>query len=80
MTQILEAVFEEGKFKPVDNGSLPFSEGQRVRLTVEAAAESEDDPIELASKVYEDLSTEDIDQVERIALDRGNFFHRPSDL
>ena len=79
MTQTLEAVFEEGKFKPVDNGSLPFSEGQRVRLTVETPAESADDPIELASKVYDDLSDEDIDQVERIALDRDNFFHRPSD-
>jgi hypothetical protein len=26
MTQILEAVFEDGSFKPVNNGSLPFSE------------------------------------------------------
>jgi predicted DNA-binding antitoxin AbrB/MazE fold protein len=34
MTQTLDAVFEDGSFKPLNNGSLPFAEGQRVRLTV----------------------------------------------
>lgn len=79
MTQTLEAVFEDGSFKPVDNGSLPFSEGQRVKLTVEVPSGTQGDLLELAGKVYEGLSDKDIDEVERIALDRGSFFHdRPA--
>jgi predicted DNA-binding antitoxin AbrB/MazE fold protein len=79
MTQTLEAVFEDGSFKPVDNGSLPFSEGQRVKLTVEVPIETQDDLLGLAGQVYEGLSDKDIDEVERIALDRGSFFHdRPA--
>jgi predicted DNA-binding antitoxin AbrB/MazE fold protein len=79
MTQTLEAVFEDGTFKPVDNGSLPFSEGQRVKLTVEVPTETQGDLLSMAGKVYEGLSDKDIDEVERIALDRGSFFHdRPA--
>jgi predicted DNA-binding antitoxin AbrB/MazE fold protein len=79
MTQTLEAVFEDGSFKPVDNGALPFSEGQRVKLTVEVPAETQDDLLGLAGQVYEGLSDKDIDEVESIALDRSSFFHdRPT--
>jgi len=79
MNQTLDAVFEDGTFKPVDNGSLPFSEGQRVKLTVEVPAEKQEDVLRLAGQVYEGLSDKDIDEVESIALDRGSFFHdRPT--
>lgn len=79
MAQILNAVFKDGSFKPVDNGSLLFSEGQRVRLTVEVPLETQDDLIELAGQVLEGLADKDVDEVERIALDRGDFFHeRPA--
>lgn len=79
MTQTLNAVFEDGAFKPLDNGSLPFSEGQRVKLTVEVPTETRDDLLGLAGQVYEGLSDKDIDEVEGIALDRGTFFHdRPT--
>ena len=79
MSQTLDAVFEDGSFKPVDNGSLPFSEGQRVKLTVEVPPETDDNLIELAGQVYEGLSEEDIGEIEKLALDRGSFFHdRPS--
>ena len=79
MNQTLDAVFEDGTFKPVDNGSLPFSEGQRVKLTVEVPAEEQEDVLGLAGQVYEGLSEKDIDEVESITLDRGNFFHgRPN--
>ena len=74
MTQTLDAVFQDGSFKPLDNGSLPFSEGQRVKLTVEFPSETEDNLVELAAQVYEGLSEEDIGEIERLALDRGNFF------
>ena len=75
ITQTLDAVFQDGSFKPLDNGSLPFSEGQRVRLTVEVPSETEDNLVELAGQVYEDLSEEDIGEIERLALDGDNSFH-----
>ena len=46
MSQTLDAVFEDGSFKPVDNGSLPFSEGQRVKLTYEGLSEEDIGEIE----------------------------------
>ena len=75
MTQTLDAVFQDGSFKPLDNGSLPFSEGQRVKLTVEVPFGTGDNLVELAGQVYEGLSEEDIGEIERLAFDRGNFFH-----
>ena len=75
MTQTLDAVFEDGSFKRVNGGSLPFSEGQRVKLTVEVPPETRDDLLGLAEQVYEGLSEKDIDEVESIALDRSSFFH-----
>ena len=79
MTQTLNAVFEDGSFKPVDNGSLPFVEGQRVKLTVEVPVETQGDLLGLAGQVYEGLSERDIEEVESIAFDRSSFFHdRPT--
>ncbi|MEK6336418.1 MAG: antitoxin AF2212-like protein [Acidobacteriota bacterium] len=75
MTQTLDAIFKDGTFKPLDNGSLPFSEGQRVKLTVEVPTEKRDDLLGLAGEVYEGLSDKDIEEVESIALKRGSFFH-----
>jgi predicted DNA-binding antitoxin AbrB/MazE fold protein len=79
MPETLEAIFEDGHFRPVDNGSLPFSEGQRVTLTVEVPTQTQDNLLMLAGKVYEGLSDKEIDEVEHIALDRASFFHdRPA--
>ncbi len=77
MTQTLDAVFKDGSFKPLNNGSLPFSEGQRVKLTVETPAETQDDLIELAAQVYVGLTEEEVSEVERLALDRRSFFDKP---
>ena len=78
MSQTLDAVFEDDIFKLLDNGSLPFSEGQRVKLTVETPAETQDDLIELAAQVYDGLTKEEVNEVERLALDRSSFFDRPT--
>ncbi len=72
MTQTCEAVYENGFFRPIEPTPEGLGEGQRVRLVVETR--SPDDILELAAKVYEGLSPEDIDEIERIALDRSNFF------
>lgn len=73
MRQTMAAVFVNGVFKPLNTPEL--SEGQYVRLEIETPRqESPDDLLELAAKVYEGLSDEEIDAVERIANDRGGFF------
>lgn len=74
MRQTIDAVFDNGSFKPVDSHPLPFSQGQRVKLIVETPSESQMDLIELAAQVYDGLSEEQIDEVEQIALDRSDFF------
>jgi predicted DNA-binding antitoxin AbrB/MazE fold protein len=78
MTQTLDAVFTDGSFKPLNNGSLPFAEGQRVKLTVETPAEAHDDLIELVAQIYDGLTEEDVNEIERLALDRRGFFDRPT--
>jgi len=74
MTQTLDAVFKDGSFKPLNNGSLPFAEGQRVKLTVETPTETQGDLIKLAAQVYDGLTEEEVNEVERLALDRSSFF------
>jgi predicted DNA-binding antitoxin AbrB/MazE fold protein len=71
MVKTCEAVFENGVFRPL---AVPcdITEGQRVRLTVEV--ETPDDVLALAAKVYEGLSGEEIDEIERVALVRRDFF------
>ena len=73
MKQTIDAIFEDGAFKPVDPIDLAVSEGQRVRLTVETPELSQA-VLELATHVYEGLSDAEIDAIEEIALDRSLFF------
>ena len=77
MRQTLAAVYEDGVFRPLNRPKL--SDGQHVQLIVEMASEpSPDDILALAAKVYEDLSDEQIREIEQIALDRRDFFSRAS--
>lgn len=78
MRQTLDAVFEDGAFRPLGSARLGLSPGQRVRLIVESPVETEEELIELAAQVYDGLSNEQLDEVERIALHRSNFFGRRS--
>lgn len=73
MTQTLEAVFENGKFRLLEKPAVPLRDGQRVRLTVETEA-TPGDVLALAEQVYAGLSDGEVDGVERIALDRSSFF------
>ena len=70
MKQTIEAVFEDGRFTPVDGQPLQISDGQHVKLTIEDDASL----IELATRVYEGLSDKEISAIEEIASDRGDFF------
>ena len=75
MTQVLDAVYEHGVFRPITLPGPPLIEGQHVRITVET--DTPEDILGLAAKVYEGLSEQDVNDVERIALDRSAFFTEP---
>jgi predicted DNA-binding antitoxin AbrB/MazE fold protein len=74
MTQTIEAIYQNGMFKPLNPVSEEISEGEKVEITINDKKLSPEEMLELASQVYEGLSEEDIDEIEKIALDRSNFF------
>ena len=74
MIQTIEANYQGGIFKPTKPVAKDFLEGETVELMIKDKKLSRDEMLELAGKVYEGLSEEDIDEIERIALDRSNFF------
>ena len=72
MKGTVEAVFQDGVFRPVQPPDL--SEGDRVRLTIERVTQATPDEIlELARQVYEGLSQADIDEIEHLARHRPMF-------
>ena len=74
MTQTIEAIYQNGMFKPLNPVSEEIAEGKKVEITINDKKLSPEEMLELASQVYEGLSEEDIDEIEKIALDRSNFF------
>jgi predicted DNA-binding antitoxin AbrB/MazE fold protein len=75
MHQIIEAIYENGAFKPVEPDKISITEGQRVRLVL--ADKELPESLRLALQVYEGLSQQDMDDIEQIALNRNHFFERP---
>ncbi len=75
MTKNLDAIYENGAFRPIGDAEITLSDGTRVRLTVEPVLlDSGRNVLDLAAKVYAGLSDEDVADIERIATDRTNFF------
>lgn len=75
MTETLDAIFEDNSFRLLRRPSVPFREGQRVRLVVETE-ESPEAILDLAAGVYEGLSDQDVTDIEQIALNRRDLFDR----
>ena len=82
MMQTVDAVFENGVLRPLSE--LPLTHGQQVRITVEPKTQrpipSVDQTarvLELARKVYEGLTAEEIDEIEK-AIQRRPFRELPS--
>ena len=71
MTQTIEAVYEGGLFRPLDPASLNIPNGQRVQMVV---IRNDEDPLKEITSVLDGLSPEEIEEFERIALDRSSFF------
>jgi len=76
MEQTVEAIFENGSFKVIDPSALHLSEGQKVKLVVEEQPKRKEGPLELLTSMYDGLSEQEIDEIERIILDRRDFFRR----
>ena len=68
MKQTIPARYEDGVFKPLVPPEL--TEGQQVTLVLLTPPSGPDKVLELATKVHEGLSREQIDEIEHIALDR----------
>jgi predicted DNA-binding antitoxin AbrB/MazE fold protein len=64
MKQAIDAIFEGGAFRPVQPVSIP--DGQHVRITVNESCDPE--TLRLATSVYAGLSEQEINEIERIAL------------
>ncbi len=71
MPRTVEAIFEEGVLKPLS--PLNISEHKRVTLIIEDKPEEPSDILSLASLVYNGLSPEDIEEIEKLALNRSHF-------
>ena len=71
MQHAIDAIFENGTFRPIHRELLAIPEGQRVRITVD---DGDPESLRLALSVYEGLSDDDIDEIEQIALERRTFF------
>lgn len=71
MARTVEAIFEEGVFKPLS--PLNISEHKRIKLIIEDESEEPSDILSLASMVYNGFSPEDIVDIEKVVLDRTRF-------
>ncbi len=72
-TETIEAVYEQGGFRPIAPVDLKLEEGQKVRIVVEPM-EKPGDILALATQVYEGLSNDQIDSIEQHTQRRKNFF------
>ena len=73
MKTTIDAVYENGVFRPLKAPGIP--QGRQVRLEVDILDDgSPDEVLALATTVLDGLSDEDIREIESISLDRGDFF------
>jgi predicted DNA-binding antitoxin AbrB/MazE fold protein len=67
------ATYKNGVFRPLDELEISLEEGEAVRLTIEALPPPQSS-LELLFHLYYGLSEEEITEIEKIILDRRNFF------
>jgi len=72
MKHAIDAIYENGTFRPIQRDAVAIADGQRVRITIDDDCEPQ--ALRLAVGVYDGLSDKEIDEIEQISLDRGNFF------
>lgn len=74
MTQTIEAVYQNGVFRPIGTISPDFVDGKAVSITINEKKLTPEEMLELAGQVYEGLSDEEIEEIESVAFDRTRFF------
>ena len=76
MKHEVDAVYENGTFRPLATDRLGLAEGQRVRILVEenSRTSTPESVLDLAAEVYAGLSDDDVSEIERIATDRSTLF------
>ena len=75
MTRTLEAIYEQGVLRPIEDPGL--AEHQRVMLELrELPSDDADRRLDAWHEVYEGLSEDQLAEVEAIALDRSNCLAR----
>jgi predicted DNA-binding antitoxin AbrB/MazE fold protein len=79
MKQFVEAIYEDGVFRPVLPLELPAGERVRVEIEVKPKADVEAMLAEF-QKVYEGFTSEEIDDLEKVILDRSSFSRRELNL
>ena len=72
MKHTINAIYENGMFRPIGITTVPFIDGQAIRITLDDEVDPE--ALRLAMNVYEGLSVTEMNEIEQIALDRGNLF------
>ncbi len=70
MNQTIEAVYEDGVFKPVNPITIEIEEGEKVKIVVKTEDHCEEASVDLAEKYFKGLSEDDIDKVITHALDQ----------
>ena len=70
MNQTIEAIYENGVFKPINEISLEIKEGEKVKIVVKTEEHFEETGISLTEKYFKGLSEDDIDKVITHALDQ----------
>ncbi len=71
MNQTIEAVFEDGVFKPINIQELTeLTEGEKVIIVVKSEHYVNETGIDLTEKYFKGLSEEDIDLVITHALEQ----------
>lgn len=70
MNQTIEAIYENGVFRPLGEISVEFKEGEKVKITVKTVDHIEENGLNLTEKYFKGLSEEDIDKVITHALDQ----------
>jgi predicted DNA-binding antitoxin AbrB/MazE fold protein len=68
--QTCDAIFKDGVFQIINPKAISIAEGQKVRLIVEPIDTSED-VLDLATSIYNGLSEEQIDEIEKLILNRS---------
>lgn len=74
MFQQFDATYDGGALRPAAGVQLPLEDGQRVVVTIQSESrKSPQDVLRLAQAVYQGLTPEEVDEVERVATDRSRF-------